>query len=165
MEDISGEYTLPEWIDSASQYHAREARARFEARALSLAKQAFWLELFAILRLFPEAKGARFTHDKKAERMIQIEPAPGASARRVLAAQRSLVSARGKFTGSQADEFRDHLRRVLPKGSVATLDQEDDILSRALGPHWVARRLAAREKEALSQELLPPSLARKESRL
>lgn len=147
--DEEGEFALPAWIESSSEYDGRRARARFEARALELAKQAFWLELFSILRSRPEIAGARFTHERKAERMIRMEGAAGASAARVALAQKALSGARGKFTTGQAEEFREHVRAVVAKGALVTLAREEEVLERALGGRWAARRRALREAAEL----------------
>lgn len=160
QEDCGGDFRLPEWIEASSEYEGREIRARFEARALSLAKQAFWLALFEALRAHPAAAGVRFTHERKAERMMVIEGAPGASVKAVAAAQKALGAVRGKFTGSQSDDFQDHLRRVTARGAVLRLGQEDEVLARALGAQWAMRRKSAQESRAL-REAIPSAGAQK----
>lgn len=148
-----GDFSLPRVIEKSSQYQARETRALFEARALSLAKQAFWHEIFELLAAYPEVAGARFTHERKAARMIEMVGEPGAAPKRVAAAQKALSGARGKFTACQADAFRDHARRAVAKGELVTLARRSDVLRRALGPDLSAEIEAERERRELDGEI------------
>lgn len=146
-------FSLPLAIGSGSDYDAKKTRALYESVALDLAKQAFWLEIFELLERRPEIAGVKFTHERKADRIALAIGRDGTPGAKVLGAQKALSKARGKFSGSQADQMRDHLRRATAKNELITLDKKEQTLLKAWGPALYAARLAALESVALEGAL------------
>lgn len=157
---ITPHWSIALLLESADEYEPRKVQKKMEEISLSLAKQAFWLELFRVLEFFEkEVEGVALTHERRAARMLLIKPFESTSPKKVEAAQNKLSKVRGKFLLAQADLLHDHLKRVSTRGEVVRLEDKEKWLLKAWGVDLFSQWKAKQESREL-EKVVPENMAK-----
>lgn len=148
------DFILPLIINSADDYKPRQVKEKFERLAFLLAKQAFWLQIFELLKKRESyVEAIEFTRAHYAASMMKVIAKPGADPVKISGAHKELSKARGKFGSGNWHSMVRHIHDVTGANGMVRLADQETILHRALGEDLYGLRKSSIESEELSLEM------------
>lgn len=148
------DFILPLIISSADDYKPRQVKEKFERLSFLLAKQAFWLQIFEMLKKRESyVEAIEFSDSREAAKMMIVVGKPGADPVKISGAHKELSKARGKFGAGNWSLMQRHIHQVIGGSALVRLADQERIMHRALGEDLYGLRKSSLECEELSSTI------------